>query len=398
MMSSEQIPEGACLVCRSPDVVMFLEMAGVPIHCNVLWPTRAEARRAPRGDIRLGFCSNCGHIFNLTFDPERTAYSQAYENSLHFSPRFQDYARSLAVRLIEAYDLRGKDIIEIGSGKGEFLTLLCELGDNRGVGFDPSYVPEGATQLAAGRTMFIQDFYSERYAGYQADLFCCRHVLEHMQDPVDVLTMLRRTIGNRPETIVFFEVPNMLFTLRDLAIWDIIYEHCSYFSRASLARAFTLSGFDVVCLGEAFGAQFLYIEASPGGGEVDSGGDSQKDLEEVARDVAAFADRYRSKSRAWQRDLEQIAEREKRAVVWGAGSKGVTFLNVLQASDQIEYVVDINPRKHGMFVAGAGQRIVPPEFLRDHQPDVVIVMNSIYENEIRQITDSLGLAVDFVNA
>lgn len=397
-MSSEQIPEGACLVCRSTDVVMFLEMASVPIHCNVLWPTRDKARRAPRGDIRLGFCSNCGHIFNLAFDLERTAYSQAYENSLHFSPRFQDYARSLAVRLIEAYDLRGKDIIEIGSGKGEFLTLLCELGDNRGVGFDPSYVPEGAVQLAEGRTTFIQDFYSERYAGYQADLFCCRHVLEHMQDPMGVLTMLRQTIGNRPETVVFFEVPNVLFTLRDLAIWDIIYEHCSYFSPVSLARAFTLSGFDVVSLGEAFGAQFLYIEASPGGGEVDSGGDSQRDLEQVARDVAAFADRYRSKSRAWQRDLERIAESGQRAVVWGAGSKGVTFLNVLKASDQIEYVVDINPRKHGMFVAGAGQRIVPPEFLRDHQPDVVIVMNPIYKNEIQQATDNLGLAVDFVNA
>jgi ABC-type Fe3+-hydroxamate transport system substrate-binding protein len=54
-------------------------------------------------------------------------------------------------------------------------------------------------------------------------------------------------------------------------------------------------------------------------------------------------------------------------------------------------VVDLNPRKQGMYVAGTGQKIVPPEFLRDYQPDVIFVMNHIYENEIRQLTADLGL-------
>jgi hypothetical protein len=31
----------------------------------------------------------------------------------------------------------------------------------------------------------------------------------------------------------YLEVPNGLFTLRDLGIWDLIYEHCQYFTAAS---------------------------------------------------------------------------------------------------------------------------------------------------------------------
>ena len=68
--------------------------------------------------------------------------------------------------------------------------------------------------------------------------------------------------------------------------------------------------------------------------------------------------------------------------MWGAGSKGVTFLNMIDSRYQIEYVIDINPRKHGKYIPGTGQKIVSPEFLREYIPDIVIVMNLIYENEI----------------
>jgi len=390
--------ESKCSVCNSTDVALFFEIPQVPVHCNLLWPTRDEAIQAPKGDIRLGFCGDCGHIFNLAFDPGLMEYTQDYENSLHFSPRFQGYAESLAARLIERYDLHGKDIIEIGCGKGDFLRLLCELGGNRGVGFDPSYVPEQNDNATAGRITFIRDFYSERYASYKADLICCRHVLEHIQFPRDFLTSVRRSIGNRLGTGVFFEVPNVLFTLRDLGIWDLIYEHCSYFSSSSLSHLFRACGFDVCDLTEAYEGQFLSIEALPGEGLTDPTRDPRDDLEEMAHDVATFGDKYRSKAQVWRRNLERIASTGQRAVIWGAGSKGVTFLNALATQGQIAYAVDINPRKQGMYLAGTGQQVVPPEFLRDYQPDVVIVMNPIYQREIQHITEGLGLTTQFVHA
>ena len=93
---------------------MFLVVPRVPVHCNVLWPTREAAIQAPRREIRLAFCERCGHIFNSVFAPSLMEYSKTYENSLHFSPQFQEYASRLPSALIERYDLHGKTIVEIG--------------------------------------------------------------------------------------------------------------------------------------------------------------------------------------------------------------------------------------------------------------------------------------------
>ncbi|MBI1878027.1 MAG: class I SAM-dependent methyltransferase, partial [Chloroflexi bacterium] len=252
-----------CPVCGAIDITVLLEIFQIPIHCNLLWSSRDEARQAPRGDMRLGFCQNCAHVFNLVFNPALMEYTQVYENSLHFSPRFQSYAESVARHLIERYDLRDKEIIEIGCGKGDFLILLCELGGNHGIGFDPSYVPDLNLEAGTEPITFIQDFYSERYANYKADLICCRHVLEHISSPRDFLSSVRYSMGNRFGSVVFFEVPNVLFTLRDLGIWDLIYEHYSYFSPNSLSQLFAGCGFDICDLTETYQGQFLSIEARP---------------------------------------------------------------------------------------------------------------------------------------
>lgn len=387
-----------CPICSSAGLALSIETRQVPVHCNLLWPTRDEAILAPKAEMRLAVCGECGHLFNRAFNPNLMTYTQDYENSLHFSPHFQRYAASLATKLIQRYDLHGKDIIEIGCGSGDFLTLLCKLGNNRGIGFDPGPLHEPLDKKQSGRITFIRDVYSDRYAHFTADLICFRHVLEHFHDPMDFLGMLRRAVASRPNAVLFAEVPNVQSTLRDLAIWDITYEHYSYFSRHSLARAFTLCGFVVRDITETFEGQFLCIEALPNDGSSTPAPAHRTDLNQLADDLAAFPDRYQRKLELWRSILEQINRAGRRAIVWGAGSKGVIFLNLLAIQDQIEYVVDINPRKQGKYIAGTGQKIVPPEFLQGYGADLAIVVNPIYSQEIRESIRHLGLAAECVNA
>ena len=219
----------------------------------------------------------------------------------------------------------------------------------------------------------------------------CRHVLEHIYDPGNFLNSIRQTIEDRYDTIVFFEVPNLLWTLRDLSIWDIIYEHYSYFSSISLTQLFLRCGFKIHAIYETYQNQFICIEASP-----------DKDLArnipfeivtsgEIKRYADTFADRLDQKVGEWKTKLEKIKQRNQKVVLWGAGSKGVTFLNILKAGDTVEYIVDINPRKQGMYVSGSGQKIVSPSFLREYEPDIVIVMNPVYMEEIKDELRSMGL-------
>jgi len=374
-----------------------MQVPQVPVLCNILWPTQAEATAVRRVDIPLAYCATCGYIFNPAFDAGLMDYSQVYENSLHFSPRFQQFAEQLAADLVARHALHHKRIIEISCGKGDFLKLLCTLGENHGYGFDPSYVADPADADPGARVTFVQDFFSEAYADYPADFICCRHTLEHIQDPVAFLTMVRRTIGDR-SIPVYFEVPNVRFTLQDLAVWDIIYEHCAYFSQEALTYLFQRCGFDVIDVQSTYEGQFLYIEAQPRPNwDVTTPVVPQPPVRLTAT-VQDFAERYRQKVAAEGAKLADLRAANRKAVIWGAGSKGITFLNMLQQGAQIDYAVDLNVRKQGKFITGTGQQIIAPTFLQSYQPDVIIVMNPIYLQEIQQLIDELGVNAELVGA
>jgi SAM-dependent methyltransferase len=375
---------------------VFYEVEQVPVHSVLLLDTREEAINYPKGTIALGFCANCGFISNIAFDPTLHEYSSRYEETQGFSPTFNAFHRALADRLITRYDLHDKDIIEIGCGKGEFLTLLCEMGNNRGVGFDPAYISERNTSSAKDRMTFIKDFYSEKYTSYQGDFVCCKMTLEHIPDTAEFVSMVRRSIGDRSDTTVFFQIPDTVRILEDLGFWDIYYEHCSYFSPGSLARLFQQCGFDVTDIWTDYGDQYLMIEARPGHGSIAPGLLPDNDLEELTRQVNSFTQRYDQLQARWKAYMQDIKQRGQRAVLWGSGSKGVAFLTTLGIWDEIEYTVDINPHKHNMYMAGTGQRIVAPDFLRDYQPDVVIIMNPVYRQEIQRDLQQMGLAPELV--
>jgi SAM-dependent methyltransferase len=376
---------------------VFYELRNVPVHSVLLLQTREEALNYPRGDIALAFCKSCGFISNVTFDPALHEYSIGYEATQSYSPTFNTFAHRLAKSLVEKYDLRHKEIIEIGCGQGEFLTLLCELGDNHGVGFDPAYADRQNQDGSQGHTTFIQDFYSEKYADYQADLICCKMTLEHIYATADFLGTVRRSIGKRSDTIVFFQVPDVTRILDELAFWDIYYEHCSYFSPGSLARLFRKCGFEVTNLTREYGDQYLVIEASVEGNRKDEALALEDDLIEMSRIVTRFSDHCQSKIDRWVEKLQKWEGQGQRAVIWAAGSKGVAFLTTLKIYDEIEYAVDINPNKLGTFMAGTGQEIVGPEFLKNYNPDFVIVMNPIYFEEVERTLENLGVQAQLVS-
>ncbi len=384
--------QSECIICGRPALVEFFALDGVPVHCNVQWETREAACAAPYGDLRLVFCTECGHIFNRAFDPVLVEYSQKYENSLHFSPYFEAYAQDLARSLVDKHALAGKQILEIGCGKGEFLNFICGLAGSRGVGFDPSHVAESAGQ-ADSDVRFVHEFYSARYRDFEPDLVVCRQVLEHLGSPLNLLCDIHKAAGERlSRPVVFFEVPNVLFTLRDGGIWDLIYEHVSYFSPASLQYAFEQSGFEVSSVEEVYGGQFLQLEARP---QAAPAAPEKTDTHRLAGLVNTFAETFDERVEWWRGRLEALREEGKRAVLWGAGSKGVTFLNTFKDLCPADYAVDLNPRKHGRFLPGCGVEIAAPEFLRGLKPDLILIANPLYQDEISRAVVDMGVAAEF---
>jgi hypothetical protein len=354
----------------------------VPAHSCLMFSSRQEALAFPRGDIELGFCRGCGFIGNVRFDPALERYSPAYEETQAYSPRFLRFLDEVWDDQIARFELGpGMTALEIGSGKGEFLVGLCERSGCGGIGLDPGYRPERTSTGAAERINFIRDFYGPKYAHLHADYVCCRHTLEHIAPVLDFVRLVRETIGDRRHVNVFFELPDMERVLQRGAFWDIYYEHCSYFTRGSLARLFRSAGFDVHRLYKTYDDQYLMLEAQPAARPTDALLPQENDLAAVTALVARFERQVRKRLQSLSDTLARYRDRGQRLAIWGSGSKCVSLVSALKP--ELVAVVDVNPHKHGKFLAGSGLEIVSPDALRALRPDVVLVMNSIYIEEIR---------------
>ena len=383
-----------CPVCASSKVESVLELPPLPIDTCRMWSSREGAQSALKAPLILSYCSDCSHVFNRTYDDElaeAAQYEEEYENSQMFSPRFRQYAEALSDELITTYGLYQKNIVEIGGGRGDFLRIICDRGNNFGISFGPSYKPEPGDDIPKN-VKFIVDYYTEKYANEPADLIVCRHVLEHFSHPRDVITTIRKAVRDRSDLYIYFEVPSGDFILRDQACWEFIYQHCSYFTKSSLVTLFSKCGFEVRDVRERFGGQFLTIEASAAANDITPNNGSRFDREATAASCEAIGPALRAKVANWASYLERQQVNKQRTIVWGAGAKAVTFLNVVDpAGSAILHVVDINPRKAGRFIAGSGQEIIVPSALRGLRPDAIILMNPIYQDEIRAAVHALGL-------
>lgn len=381
-----------CKACGTAGPEPFYAQSGIPTNSCLLIEGEAAARGFSKGELELACCPACGFIQNNRFVPESAVYSQAYEETQAFSPRFTHYIDELIDDQDRKHGLAGKTVLEIGCGKGDFLERLVERTGARGIGIDPAFRPDRRASTTPDRLTFVQDFYGPAYAHVDADYICCRHTLEHIPDVAAFLAMVRAGIGERTDVVVLFEVPDVERVLAELAFWDIYYEHCSYFSAGALGRLFQGSGFDVLSVRKVYDGQYLVIEARRAQGsppDLPAGLDPPKAMAALAR---AFASRMQVKLEALRSDLDAWRADGKRIVLWGSGSKAVAYLVSLGVSEEVQAVVDINPHKAGCYLAGTGHPVVAPSRLLELQPDVVLVMNPIYLEEIGRTLAGLGLA------
>jgi len=386
-------PSHECPACDAGETFEFLYRESVPVHQNLLMSGYDDAIRIGRGQLRMRACRHCGFVYNAAFDPSLLNYSAQYDNTQTYSSAFENHIEGLARYLIDERDVRNCLIVEVGCGKGRFLRRLVEpVGPgNRGHGFDPSYV--GPESQLDGKIVFEKRLYDERCVDVPADVVVCRHVIEHIERPLTLLRAIRRALGDRPGTRVFFETPCVRWILQNQVAWDFFYEHCSLFTSDSLATAFEQTGFRVASVSHVFHGQYLWLEAVPSAataGPTHCAGRMPKLATEYQ-----LCDEQRNDT--WRGVIRQKHERGQVAI-WGAGAKGVTFANLVDPERRwISCVVDLNPQKQGKFLPGTGHPIVSPRTLLDRDVASVVVLNPNYRQEISQLLASFNANIDVID-
>ncbi|MDF1603456.1 class I SAM-dependent methyltransferase [Nocardioides sp. YIM 152315] len=393
-----------CPLCAAPGGLSVHRIGSLPVHSCLLMDSREDALAVPVGSLDLTLCDSCGYLANRDFDERRTAYSDRYEDSQAFSGTFVSYATGLADHWVSRWGLADGVIVEVGAGRGDFSRMLSAAGAARVVAMDPTIDPVRFGSADPRVEPLVRRF------DVAADLPACdavvmRHVLEHVDDPVALLTQLRTALAERPEVPVLVEVPDATRILDEGAFWDVYYEHCAYLTPATVTEMFESCGFEVRDLTLAYAGQYLLVEATPTGTRREPRLSSDR-LETLRASALGFRDSVGEELQAWRERLEEARRAGLRVVIWGSGSKGTAFLVAMgDLAEVVDRVVDINPHLHGRFVAGTGHRIVAPDELAAAGCDLVVVMNPVYVAEISALVESLspgaqvvGLGADAVGS
>jgi hypothetical protein len=156
--------------------------------------------------------------------------------------------------------------------------------------------------------------------------------------------------------------------------------------------AFEIAGFSVTRVNHVFGGQYLWLEAGLDG----AGGWSIPDAGRLPAHAAWFGGRETATLARLKARLGELSG-GRRTAIWGAGGKGVTLANLLDPrSERFACVIDINPNKHGCFVAGSGHEIVGLDEALHRRVEIAVLTNPNYRPEIEAMIGKAGAALALV--
>ena len=362
---------------------IFLQ-SSVPVQSVRLVASPELARAFPCGSLALVTCPDCNLLFNRDFEPQTQHWDPEYEETQACSGHFNRFAEGLVDDLVRYFSLKHKRILEIGCGKGHFLSALCRGGRNIGLGVDPAFDP-GRNPDECGAVTFHQRHFDSEHLRFEPDLIVCRHTLEHIIDPESLLTL----VASRGNCDIVIEVPDLGRIIAEGAFWDLYYEHCVYYDAESLGT--TLNRFGIECHDTTlcFHDQYLLAMGRTTSNPVQSS---------ATRRQPAPAPRFEQTVSAWLDQLERWQANELNILLWGGGSKAVAFLSAMgRGAEGITAVVDINPKKRGRFLPGSGLAVIAPESLTELQPDRIVIMNPAYRSEITRQLSQLGIETQLVD-
>ncbi len=352
----------SCFVCGGDDLKIIMDVADQPLsRYGLVKIKNSSVKKFP---ILIAQCSMCTHMQNIAYVEGTVDYTdQEIKESRTYSDKMRLFLENQASYLkgLHTKEKSISRVLEVGCGDGYFLSQFNDFAKT--VGFEPS--PEGA--LAREKGVFLYDTYFEAdkvkdLEGF--DIAILRQVLEHINDPKLFINLLKKKILR--DGLLYLEVPNGAKSIYKNRFHDFYYEHVSYFTKSSLIILLERENFEVISCRSEYDEEIITVVARYQG---DKDGIEFQNLTEKINSV-------KEKIQEWLKEGKKI-------VGWGTAGNGSLFFSLLAITDrEVEFVVDSDKRKQGLYLPITNQKVISPEYLIEVDPDVVIVLSQFHSNEI----------------
>lgn len=313
-------------------------------------------------DLEVCQCSGCG-LVQLSNEP--VSYYREVIRAAGVSEEMTEFRLTQFKDFVKKFSLKGKKIIEIGCGCGEYLSIMnrCDVET-----FGIEYLSESVESCIEKGLTVEKKYIESSKINLNNGLFDGFFILNFLEHLPNINEVLRGIYNNLKDNAVgIIEVPNFDMILKNNLFSEFIGDHLFYFTKDTLVTALKINGFEVIDCKEVWHDYIIsaYVKKR---GKLN------------IRRFYNFQENIKDEIHKYIEEFEN-----KEVAIWGAGHQALAVISLACLSDKIKYVIDSAPFKQGKYTPATHIPIVSPEELTSNSVKAVIIMAASYSDEVARI-------------
>jgi len=361
MEDAKQLNE--CLCCGSEKLKLVLDLNEQPL-ANSFKKTAEETE--PYFPLRLNICEDCTHLqLSHAVNPDLLFKNYLYVSGT--SQTLRDYFDWFAQRTQEYFENKPTTVLDIACNDGSQLNSFKALGLTT-YGIDPA---TNLHELSSKNHEVVCDYFKEKYVYHfkmkKLDIITAQNVFAHNDYPLDFLKMCREIMHDTTRLFIQTSQADMI---KNNEFDTIYHEHLSFFNSSSMMALAERAGLHVIDIQKTpiHGNSYMFVFSKNPGARLSVQYQLDQEREEGLQDLNTYL-AYADRCHTIVEDLNDMISdyRDLGYVVagYGAAAKGNTLINF--GNIHLDYIIDDNPMKQGLFAPGSNIPVVSIDVLEEYR-------------------------------